>query len=251
MKKMRCGISRQRFGNISGSVAAVAAVLPLLVLTSACSREGARRVVAPAPPSDAPQVTGARWVWEPAALAGAVQAAGRSPLVQRALSQAPVAGLRPRFDLAVRAVGDVEGAGEAALTILPYSVNGDPTHAAFVSVAEGSGQEAAEFAEMILGRDPNPDEMGYHSIVWGNQVAWVRTGDAWLLPAGGANRAPLRRQWTKLFDCLSERMPTGCAAGSAIASELVPGEPRAAAIGCGIGAAAGAISCVADFLKDK
>jgi hypothetical protein len=251
MKKAGCGISRRRFGSTGGFVAAVAAVLPLLVLTSACSREGERRVVAPAPLSDSPQVTGARWVWEPAALAGAVQAAGKNPLVQRALSQAPIAGLRPRYDLAVRAVGSVQGAGEVGVTILPYAVNGDPTHAAFISVAQGSGQEAAEFAEMILGRNPNPDEIGYHSIVWGNQVAWVRSGDSWLLPAGGANRAPLRRQWTKLFDCLAERMPTGCAAGASIASELVPGEPRAAAVGCGIGAAAGAISCVADFLRDK
>lgn len=251
MRKVGCGISWKRSGSAGGFVAGVAAVLPLLVVTSACSRDGERRVTAPAPLPDSPQVTGARWVWEPAALAGAVQAAGKNPLVQRALSQAPIAGLRPRFDLAVRAVGEVEGAGAVVLTILPYAVNGDPTHAAFVSVAEGYGQEAAEFAEMILGREPNPDETGYHSIAWGNRVAWVRTGDAWLLPGGGANRAPLRRQWTKLFDCLAERMPSGCAAGSAIASELVPGEPRAAAIGCGIGAAAGGVSCVADFLKDK
>jgi hypothetical protein len=248
MRKVRCGIS---WRSSPGFVAGLAAVLPLLVLTSACSKDGERRVLAPAPPSDASQVTGARWVWEPAALAGAVQAAGKNPLAQRALSQAPISGLRPRFDLAVRAVGEIEGAGAVGLTILPYAVNGDPTHAAFVSVAAGYGQEAAEFAEMILGREPRPDEVGFHSIVWGNRVAWVRSGDAWLLPSGGAHQAPVRRSWTRLFDCLVQRMPSGCAAGSAIASEIAPGAPQAAAIGCGIGAAAGGVSCVADFMRDK
>lgn len=244
MRRVHLGVSR-------GVVAGVAAVLPLLILASACSKREERRIVAPDPPSDAPKVTGARWVWEPTALAGAIQAAGRSPLVQRALSQAPTAGLRPRFDLAVRAVGEVEGAGSVGLTILPFAVNGDPTHAAFVSVGEGFGIEAAEFAEMILGREPTANETGFHSVAWGNQVAWVRSSDAWVLPPGGAHPSPLRRQWTKLFDCLTQRMPTGCAAGSAIAEEVAPGSPHAAAIGCGIGAAAGGVSCVADFLRDK
>jgi len=244
MRRVHLEVSR-------GLVAGVAAVLPLLLLTSACSNKGERRIAAPDPPSDRPQVSGARWVWEPAALAGAVQAAGKNPLVQRALSQAPIAGLKPRFDLAVRAVGEVEDMGQVGLTILPFAVNGDPTRAVFVSVAEGNEQEAAEFAEMIMGREPNADEIGYHSVAWGNQVAWVRSGDAWVVPSGSAHQAPVRRQWTKLFDCLAQRMPTGCAAGATIAEELVPGSPHAAAIGCGIGAAAGGVSCVADFLRDK
>lgn len=232
-------------------MAGLAAVLPLLVFTSACSREGERRVVAPEPPAEQPQVTGARWVWEPSALAGAVQSAGRNPLVQRALREAPTQGLTPRYDLAVRAVGDAADGGTIGLTILPYAVDGDPTHAAFVSVAQGFGREAAEFAEMIIGREPRADEVGYHTAVWRNQIVWVRSGEAYVPASAGAHPAPLKRQLTKLFDCAVERMPSGCAAGASIANTVAPGEPHALAIGCGIGAAAGGISCVADFLRDK
>lgn len=234
-------------------VAGIAAVLPLITLTSACSRQGERRVVAPERPSDSPVITGARWVWEPTALASAVQTAGRSPLVLSALRQAavPVGGLRPRFDLAIRAVGDAEG-NPLSLTILPYAVDGDPTHAAFISVAQGFGIEGAELAEMIVGREPRADELGYHTASWLGRVVWIRTADpvvgVYGLPAG---RAPMKRTWTKLFDCFVQRMPVGCAAGAAIAEEIVPGEPRAGAIGCGIGAALGGVACVADFIRDK
>jgi hypothetical protein len=253
MRRVRVGSEGSR-----RFLAGFAAVLPLLVLASACSREGERRVVAPALP-DPPQVTGARWVWEPSALAGAVLSAGKSPLVQRALREAPVGGLRPRHDLAIRAVGTIADGGTVGVTILPYAVDGDPTHAAFVSVADGFGLEAAEFAEMIVGRDPRPDEVGYHSIGWGGQVAWIRSGDPYFPEAGASGSAvwgsahpsPLKRNWTRLFDCAVERMPTGCSAGAEIASGLVPGDPRAAAIGCGVGAAVGAISCVVDFLRSK
>lgn len=234
-----------------GFTAGLAAVLPLLVLTSACSREGERRIVAPDPLPDPPAVTGARWVWEPRALAGAVQSAGRSPLVQRALSQAPLGRLRPRFDLAVRAVGEDAAGGSVGLTVLPYAVEGDPTHAAFVCLAEGLGQQAAEFAEMIVGRDPRPDETGFHSVVWGDRIVWIRSDDAVASSSGIAHRSPEKRQWTKLFDCLATRMPTGCAAGSAISQEIAPGSPHAAAIGCGIGAAAGAASCAVDFIRER
>lgn len=229
-----------------------AAVLPLLVLTSACSRESKRNAVAPML-RDRPSVTGARWVWEPSALASAVRAAGSSPLVQRALSEAPIPAARvhARHDLAIRAIGDATDGGAVGLTILPYEVRDDPTHAAFVSVAEGYGAQVVEFAEMILGRDPMPDEIGFHQVVWNGKVAWIRSSEGFVATSESARPSPAKRQWTKLFDCLATRMPTGCAAGAAIANELVPGEPRATAIGCGIGAAAGAASCAIDFLVGR
>ncbi|MGE5179239.1 MAG: hypothetical protein ACM3PF_09125 [Bacteroidota bacterium] len=234
-----------------GFLVGFAAVLPILVLASACSRDSERRVVAPNPLPDSPQVTSAHWVWETEALAGAVQSAGKNPLVQRALAQAPIGGLRPRFDLAVHAVGEVpDVGGTVGLTILPYAT-ADPTHAAFVSVARGLGSEAAEFAEMIVGREPGPSEIGFHSVVWGDQVVWVRSADAYVQAAGGTLRSPIRKSWTRLFDCLANRMPAGCAAGSSIASEIAPGSPHAAAIGCGVGAALGAASCALDFIRGK
>lgn len=228
--------------------AGVTAVLPLLVLASACSREGASRVAAPSRP-EPPQVTAARWVWEPQTLAGAVQSAERSPLTQRALSQAPIAGrLRARYDLAVRAVGQGADGKTLGLTILPHSVEGDPTRAVFISVADGLGSQAAELAEMIAGREPAPDEVGFHSVVWGDRVVWVRSGDVYEMSGAGALRSPMKRNWGKLFTCLADRMPTGCAAGAAIARDLAPSFPQASAIGCGVGAAAGALTCAAEFL---
>jgi hypothetical protein len=236
MKRIRPGFRR-----------GLAAVLPLLLLATSCSRGNEKRVVAPNPTVDPPHVTTGRWIWEPDGLAGAVREARSNPLVQRALATATVTGLNPRNDLAVRAVGEDSRGLPVGLTILPFSVGRDSSRAAFISVAEGSGRQAAEFAEMIVGRDPRPDETGFTQTTWGNQIVWVRTGDAYELAPGMAHPAPMKRSWNKLFKCLAERMPMGCAAGSDIAGDFAPGNPRAAAVGCAIGAAVGGLSCAFDF----
>ena len=231
-----------------GSAAAV--LLPLLLLASSCSRGGEKSVLAPVPeqPRHVTQVAEMRWVWEHDALSGAVLAASRNPLVQRALVDAPVSGLVPRPDLAIRAVGADSDGAPIGFTILPYSVGGDRTRAAFVSVAQAFGREAVEFAELIVGREPRPEETGFERAVWGNQIVWVRTGDAYELVSRGGHLAPMKRNWGRFFSCLTERMPAGCAAGASIANDLAPAFPRAAAVGCAIGALGGAASCVLDML---
>lgn len=239
MKRIRPGFHR-----------GLAAALPLLLLATSCSRGNEKRVVAPTP-LDPPHVATGRWLWEPDGLAGAVREARSNPLVQRALATATVTGLRPRNDLAVRAVGEDDRGMPVGLTILPFSVGRDSSHAAFITVADGSGRQAAEFAEMIVGREPRPDETGYTRMTWGNQIVWVRTGDAYELAPGMAHPAPMKRNWTKLFTCLAERMPQGCAAGADIADDFAPGNPRAAAIGCAIGSAVAGLSCALEFVGSK
>jgi hypothetical protein len=239
MKRIRPGFHR-----------GFAAVLPLLLLATSCSREE-KRVVAPEPPLDPPHVATGRWIWEPDGLAGAVREARSNPVVQRALATATVTGLTPRNDLAVRAVGVDSRGLPVGLTILPFSVGHDSSHAAFISVAEGSGRQGAEFAEMIVGREPRPDEVGFTRMTWGDRLVWVRTGDAYELAPGMAHPAPMKRNWAKLFTCLAERMPIGCAAGADIADDFAPGNPRAAAVGCAIGAAAGGLSCALEFMGSK
>jgi hypothetical protein len=58
-------------------------------------------------------------------------------------------------------------------------------------------------------------------------------------------------QWGKLFACLAERVPAGCSAGADMGREIAPNEPRAAAIGCAIGALGGALSCAFQFISGK
>jgi len=233
MKRIRPGFHR-----------GFAAVLPLLLLASSCSRGDEKRVVAPSPPLDPPLVATGRWIWEPDALAGAVRDVRANPLVQRALATTTLTGLRQRGDLAVRAVGVDTRGMPAGLTILPFAVGKDSTHAAFISVAESAGQKIAEFAEMIAGRDPYPNETGFQRAVWGDRIVWIKTVDAYELAPGMGNRAAVRRSWKKIMGCFAERIPQGCAAGAGLADDFVPGNPRAAAIGCAVGAVGGMLSCI-------
>lgn len=236
MKRIRPGFHR-----------GLAAVLPLLLLATSCSRGTEKRVVAPNPPLDPAHVQTGRWIWEPEGLAGAVREARSNPLVQRTLATATTTGLRPRNDLAIRAVGSDSRGMPVTLTILPFSVGHDSSHAAFISVAEANGRQAAEYAEMIVGREPRPDEAGYTQASWGNLLVWIRTGDAYELAPGMAHPSPMKRNWGKFFRCLAERVPQGCSAGMEIADEFAPGIPRAAAIGCAIGSAIAGLSCGFEF----
>jgi hypothetical protein len=242
-----------------------AAALLLAVVTGACSRETEKRITAPVPSE--PVVTGMRWVWEPASLAAEVRRAGSNPLVQRALAEAGVTGMRARHDLAIRAIGVGPDGAPVGFTLLPYAIPDDPTRAVFISSAEGLSTEAVEIVEMIAGREPRANEIGFEPVLFAGRLVYIHTKDSYVpappdppapsdpwypkQPARRGAESPVRRSFTKLFGCLAERMPQGCAAGASIADEIAPGVPKAAAIGCGVGAAIGAGSCVLDFLGKK
>lgn len=226
-------------------------VLPLALAVSACSKREAGRVAAPELPGiAAPAVAQAHWVWDRDALHAAVSRAAASPLVQQALSQTPVAGLRPCFDLAARVIATTSDGTTLWVTFLPYMFGDDSTHALIVSVLEDSWTKIAEPAEVILGRDPFPFETGFTPYAWGARTIWVKSGASYAVKDSDAHAAPEKWKWLKFFDCAATRMPTGCAAGAAIGGTISgPGAPAGAAIGCGVGAAVGAAACALDQLK--
>ena len=228
----------------------IVVLLPLALLAGACSKREAGRIAAPDPlGAVAPAVAEAHWVWDRDALHAAVNQAAVSPLVQSALSEAPVAGLTPCFDLAVRVAATTGDGSSYFVTFLPYMFGNDSTHAMIVSVIEGLGVRMAEPAEVILGRDPTSLESGFTPYAWGARTIWVKSGASWVVKAGEIALAPERRRWREFFDCLATRMPAGCAAGAAIGGTIGgPAAPHAAAIGCGVGAAVGAASCALDLL---
>ena len=228
----------------------IAVVLPLVLAAGACSKREEGRVAAPALPDETvPAVAQAHWVWDRDALHAAVSQAAQSPLVQSALSDGPASGLTPCLDLAVRVAATATDGSSFWVTFLPYMYGSDSTHALIVSVIEGMGARLAEPAEVILGRDPSPIETGFTPYPWAGRTIWVKSGAAWAAKAGAASPAPERKNWLKFFDCLTTRMPAGCAAGAAIGLEIGgPAAPYAAAIGCGIGAAAGAAACGLEHL---
>ncbi|HEV8129424.1 MAG TPA: hypothetical protein VGQ14_07190 [Candidatus Eisenbacteria bacterium] len=247
-----------------------AAALLLVVGSGACSRQEEKRITAPTPAE--PVVTAMRWVWEPASLAAAVSRAGANPLVQRALADAAVPGMRARHDLAIRAIGVGPDGAPLGFTLLPYAITDDPTRAVFITAAQGIAAEAVEVVEMIAGREPRANEIGFEPVLFAGRLVYVHTigsyeqGPETPYPPDNTPRdpyvpdpypvqrgaeSPVRRSYAKLFNCLAERMPQGCAAGAEIANEIAPGIPKAAAIGCGVGAALGAGSCVLDLLSRK
>jgi hypothetical protein len=222
----------------------VAWVLPLAVIALGCERsQGPDRVVDPAPEASAPEVLEARWVWEKG-LNDALQSAAVSPLVQRAVMESPHPGAKPVWSMAVRAEGQVTGGKKVGVTILPYSVGSDPTHALFVSLYEHDGQQIAEPAELIAGRKPTDAETGFEPIWQGDRYVYVKTGAPYAIGAAGPYRlSPERRNWAKFFQCFAQRAPQYCASGASMAREMAPNYPHAAAVGCGVGVAYAGVEC--------
>lgn len=223
-------------------------LLPIVLAAGGCAERKQAMVVAPERPAgDAPPVAEAHWIWDRGALGAAVAQASSSPLVQRALAESPAAGLNPAFQYALFLEATREDGSRFSLTLLPYVFGNDSTHAAFVSVVRSAGRQIAEYAELIVGRSPSPLETGFEPVLWGATTLWVKSGDAYSLDAAAGHPAAVRRSYLKMFDCMVQRMPAGCAAGAAIGGIISgPGAPAGAAIGCGVGAAAGAAACVAE-----
>jgi hypothetical protein len=225
-------------------VRCIAIVLPLAIALG-CSRDDPKQATAPIPPgASAPGVLEAHWITEQSALVGAVRAAEASPLVQRALSEAANPRLTPMPQYAVRAVGRATDGSKAGVTILPYIVDQDQTHAVFVSLLERDGRQLAEFSELILGRAPTSLESGFSPIMIGDRLGYYRDGSTYSADKSGAPRlAPERWNAQKFLKCFSENADKGCAAGSAVGSAIAPEYPAAASAGCGIGVAVVAIGC--------
>ena len=219
-------------------------VLPLAMLVMGCERHQGSSVTDPAPARSAPEVIEARWVWDKG-LNDALQSAAVSPLVQKAIAESPFPGATPAWSKAVRAEGRVAGGRKVGVTILPYAVENDPTHAFFVSLNERDGEQIAEPAELIVGRRPTSAETGFEPVWQGNRYVYVKTGNPYAVGPSGAYRlSPERVKWAKFFQCFAQRAPQYCGSGAAIGTEIAPTYPYAAAIGCGVGVAIAGLECL-------
>src|SRR5437867_4151893 len=223
----------------------IAIVLLLAMAAVGCGRKESTRVVAP-PPSQEIQVVEAHWVFERNALAGAIELAASSPLVRRAVVETPSPRLTPVYGYAVRAEGTVSGGVQVGATILPYIVDGDSTHAVFISLLERDGKQQAEASELILGREPTSLETGFTPMRIGDRIGWVKGGNSYVAGADGLPRpAPQKFKWMKFVACLLAGASDGCSVGSQIGRSVAPGVPYAGAVGCAVGVALVAVGCAA------
>lgn len=221
----------------------IAIVLPIVMVAAGCGRKESTRVVAP-PPSPESQVLEAHWVMERDALAGAIQLAAANPLVHRVIASTPNVRLTPVHLYALRAEGKISGGIRVGATILPYIVDGDSTHAVFISLLESDGKEQAEAGELILGREPNGLEIGFRPLRIGDQIGWIKGGNSYAAGADGLpHLAGERFHWMKFVECLLDGAADACASGAGVASVVAPGVPYARAVGCGVGVALRAIGC--------
>lgn len=223
-----------------------AVVLPLAVLLGACSRKEGSRVTAPEPSGDHALAREAAWISDRAQVTRAASTAAAHPLVRRALDEAGSDRLTFASEYVVRAVGRSSRDRAIALTTLPYTTAGDPTHATFVTLIESEGESAVSSAELLWGRDPRPDEIGFEPIVIGGVRGWIREADLRMAAAPGAPLlSPERVNRQKFMTCFETLGPQLCAQGISISNQIAPAVPYHEAIGCAGGTAVAAISCAA------
>ena len=226
----------------------IAVVLPIVMVAAGCGRKESTRVVAP-PPSQEIQVVEAHWVFERNALAGAIELAASSPLVRRAIVESPSPRLTPVYGYAVRVEGTVSGGVPVGATILPYIVDGDSTHAVFISLLERDGKQQAEASELILGREPTSLETGFTPMRIGDRIGWVKGGNSYVAGADGLPRmASEKFKWMKFVQCLLGGASAACSTGAEIGRAIAPGVPYSSAVGCGVGVALLAAGCAASSM---
>lgn len=219
----------------------VSLALPLALVASGCEHKQTRvaDVEAPRPP----EVLEAHWVTGPE-LDRAVQEAAVAPLVKRAIAENVDPRLTPMWDRAVRSEGRLLDGRVVAVTILPYMVDQDPTHARFISYIEDGMTPYAEPSDLIAGREPTSLEVGYVPVDLGGRIGYVNVGAPYKLAPGGAIlRGDARINWSKFIKCFFDTAPGYCAAGAGLADGIAPGVPAARAIGCGAGMALAAVGC--------
>ena len=229
----------------------VAFVLPLALLLGACSREGGNHLTSPEIPTAGESGTLAReasWVSDRTQVSAAAVAAAAHPLIQRVMAETGADRLAYRAEYALRAVGRSARGHVVSITILPFTTGGDETHATFLSLLESEGESAVSSAELLWGRDPRPDEVGYESITIGGAHGWMREADLRMAP-GAPLLTPERFNREKFLSCFQLLGPQLCSQGIAISNQIAPTVPYHEAIGCAGGTAVAAISCGAAAMQ--
>ena len=127
----------------------VSLVLPLALAASGCDHKQTRVADVEAPRQ--PEVLEAHWVKGPE-LVRAVQDAAATPLVKRAIAENVDPRLTPMWNRAVRSEGRLLDGRLVSVTILPYMVDQDPTHARFISYIDDGMTPYAEPSDLIGAR---------------------------------------------------------------------------------------------------
>src|SRR5262245_8821905 len=158
------------------TIAVALALLPLAFLAGACTRDGAKSVAKPEPqPPSA--VAEAAWVTDRNEVTRAASIAAQNPLVRAVLREHESDRLTYAPEYALRGRGRTVAGRSVTVTILPYVTDRDETHGTFVSLLEVGGEVGVSHAEIIWGRDPRSDEVGYEAfMLWGRQ-GWIREDD--------------------------------------------------------------------------
>ncbi len=221
-----------------------AVVLPLALITGACTKRSATSPVAPVVLGGEVFIRDGAWISDRDQLDRAVAAAGRHPLVRAALAEYGAARLEAASEYAIRAAGTTTTGLPVEFTTLPFISDEDPTHGVFVTIGAVGDQVVSQRSELIAGRAPRGDEPGFAPLSIPGGVVWVREADAVGQPAGALG-APAKFNKLKFLSCLVENGPPACDAGAAIAGQIAPAVPHARAIGCAVGVAGAALSCFA------
>ncbi|HSQ59453.1 MAG TPA: hypothetical protein VLT84_03320 [Acidobacteriota bacterium] len=227
------------------TITIVAAVLPLAIAVAACAKREAANTLAPEPPGarDGLVIGEGAWVTDRDALSAAAASASRRPLVQAAIAEYGADRLREMPEYHVRAVGTTTTGLPVEFTLLSFMADGDETHGVFVTQGTAAGEEVTQRGELIVGRDPRPDEPGYVPLSIQGRLVWIR--DEGSVRPGGIAGAPEQLDKIKFLSCLIANAPGACDAGATIAATIAPGYPQARAVGCGVGVAVAALSCLA------
>ncbi len=228
------------------NIAVVAVLLPVALVAGACNQDGKERrsvSIATKPPAEA-QVLEASWVESRDQVAQAASIAAAHPLVRSALELAGPGRLAYQPQFALRVNGRSTTDQRVSVTILPYTTNEDPTHGTFVSLIERGGVTAVSRAEILWGRDPRSDEVGFEPLVVHGITGWIREDDTRVAAAGRfPNLGAEVINKAKFMTCFGILGPQLCTQGSTIAGEIAPGLPYREVVGCAVGTAIAAITC--------
>lgn len=227
------------------TIGIIAAILPLALVVGACAKRDGANTLAPDPPGAAEElvIRDGDWVTDRDALSAAAGAAARRPLVQAAIAEYGAGRLRAMPEYHVRAVGSTTTGMPVEFTMLSFMADGDETHGVFVTQGTAGGEEVTQRGELIVGRDPRPDEPGFAPLSIQGRLVWIRD-DGTVGPAGIAG-APEKVDKIKFLSCMIANAPGACDAGANIAATIAPAFPQARAVGCGVGVAVAALSCLA------
>jgi hypothetical protein len=212
---------------------------------ASCARHEERALTSPAPPRERArvEVAEAHWIDSGLELSRAVQSASSSPLVRRALVEAPQPNLRFQAEAAIAAAGLGTDGVPYRATILPYADPDDPDRATFLTFLSSGGVEMCQRSELLASATRVSPDSGYSPVTVFGRTLYLRE-DAPYVPAGdgSARLSPERFNKTLFMSCFVAGMGLVNRISESFCSGL-PDYPRCMAISTGVGTAAVAIGC--------